>query len=57
MTETKIYCDNCGKQLDGVHDYEDTYIDVVYKSFYADLCCDCVEALCNTIQSFFNTQN
>lgn len=52
MTETKIYCDHCDKELDSMHDYVDTHIDVVYEYFCADLCRDCVEALCNTIQSF-----
>ena len=31
MKDNKIYCDHCGKELDTMHDFDDTQIDMAHK--------------------------
>jgi hypothetical protein len=51
MRETKVYCDHCGKVLDGMVDYNDTEIDV--KSWFkCDLCAKCIEELDEIVLRF-----
>ena len=45
MTQTKIYCDHCGKELDEMHDYSDTEFDTIDEFLKCDLCRDCYEEL------------
>ena len=44
MRRTTITCDHCGKELDEMHDYVDTEIDLL-NFFHTDLCKKCAETL------------
>lgn len=51
MRETKIYCDHCGKVLDGMRGYYDQEICFCeYET--ADLCNKCIEELDEIIKAF-----
>ena len=52
MTETKIYCDHCGKELNEMHDYVDVEIDTVIGFIRTDLCHDCVYELDRKVKEF-----
>jgi hypothetical protein len=51
MTETKDYCDHCGKELDRMKDYGGTEI-VALHLFTADLCAECIEELDRMVFAF-----
>jgi hypothetical protein len=52
MTETKIYCDHCKRELDRMKDYIDIEIDMSHKWQKVDLCEDCYERLWSMIDDF-----
>lgn len=52
MTETKIYCDHCGKELNEMHDYVDEEIDIGVYWLRTDLCQDCMEELKKIVRDF-----
>lgn len=52
MTEIKVYCDHCGKELDCMTDYTDITIEAAHKMINVDLCKDCFERLCEQINKF-----
>ncbi len=52
MTETKIYCDHCGKVLDCKEDYDDINIDTYVDWIEADLCKQCLHDLSNVVRTF-----
>ena len=52
MTETKIYCDHCHKELDEMHDYVDIELDVGAEFLKTDLCKECLRELCRNINEF-----
>lgn len=51
MTETKTYCDHCGKVLNDMHDYCDITIEVD-EFIKADLCKACYVELGNIARAF-----
>lgn len=51
MTETKTYCDHCGKELNAMHDYFDLQVEALHY-FSADLCSDCLEKLEDLMKNF-----
>lgn len=51
MTETKTYCDHCGKELNNMKDYPDTEI-MLLKYIQTDLCKDCINELQELIERF-----
>lgn len=57
MTETKTYCDHCGKVLSEMHDYPESNIEVAHKWMKKDLCGDCVEKLWECIETFCEGKN
>lgn len=57
MTETKIYCDRCGKVLSEMNDYPESNIEVAHKWMEKDLCGDCIETLWEYIETFFEGIN
>ena len=54
MTQTKTYCDHCGKELDEMRDYPDTELDIIDEFLKCDLCKSCYEELSRTIRKFVN---
>ena len=56
MTQTKIYCDHCGKELDEMHDYPDIEIEATDEFLKCDLCKDCYEELGKSIRKFINKE-
>lgn len=52
MTETKTYCDHCGKELDEMHDYVDVEIDMSTSWLRTDLCQECMQELKDIIFTF-----
>lgn len=52
MTETKTYCDHCGKELNDMHDCCDIEIDFSCHWFKTDLCKDCFEKLFAIAENF-----
>ena len=56
MTQIKIYCDHCGKELDEMHDYPDTELNTIDKFLKCDLCKDCYEELSKNIHKFINKE-
>lgn len=52
MTETKIYCDHCGKELNEMHDYVDEEINMGVYWLRTDLCKDCMEELKKIVCAF-----
>lgn len=52
MTETKIYCDHCGKVLDRMIDFCDITIEANHKYQDVDLCVDCFENLWEQISEY-----
>ena len=56
MTETKIYCDHCGAELNQMKDYTNYDMDTVKDFVNCDLCEDCVEALDKMIKKFLNKE-
>lgn len=56
MTQIKIYCDHCGKELDEMHDYPDIEIDTIDKFLQCDLCKDCYRELSQIIYKFANKE-
>lgn len=57
MTQTKIYCDHCGKELDEMHDYPDIKIDTLDEFLKCDLCKACYEELGELICGFIHFDN
>ena len=51
MTETKVYCDHCGKELNEMHDYVDVEIDTGIFWTRADLCQECTHELKELVYS------
>lgn len=56
MTQTKTYCDHCGKELDEMHDYPLTEFDTIDEFVRCDLCKDCYEELSKLIRWFVNKE-
>ena len=56
MTETKICCDHCGKELDPMRDYDETEITMYHKWQTVDLCCECFNDLWDIIYDFCTEQ-
>ena len=52
MTEVKIYCDHCGKELDEMKDYADIKIELAHLWKKHDLCTDCLEKLKVVVDNF-----
>ena len=52
MKENKIYCDHCGKEMDRMHDFEDTQIDMAHKWTTVDLCAECLDKLYDLVCNF-----
>ena len=52
MTETKIYCDHCGKELDTMHDFDDLTIEMEHKWLVTDLCAECLDKLYDSVYEF-----
>jgi hypothetical protein len=52
ITETKIYCDHCGKVLDEISDYVDLTISAAHKRKCTDLCTDCFEKMFVVLRVF-----
>lgn len=52
MTETKIYCDHCGKELDAMHDFDDLTIEMEHKWLVTDLCTECLDKLYDSVCDF-----
>lgn len=52
MTETKVYCDHCGKVLDWRNDYDDIWIDWNKDAIETDLCTECLDDLGKIIVTF-----
>lgn len=52
MTEIKVYCDHCGKELDEMHDYADAEIDTAVGLIKIDLCSDCLYKLDQVVKKF-----
>ena len=52
MTETKIYCDHCGKELNYTEDYNDITLDVKLNYIYTDLCDQCLHDLYQIVDTF-----
>ena len=52
MKSNKIYCDHCGKELDTMHDFDDTQIDMAHKWTTADLCAECLNELYEVVCTF-----
>ncbi len=57
MTETKIYCDHCQKELDSLHDYTDITLEVCENSVKVDLCVACFKSLNCIIRDFCTPSN
>lgn len=51
MTETKIYCDHCGKEITEFDDYCDYE---VAETIHCDLCVLCKNKLLEIIKEFIN---
>lgn len=51
MTETKTYCDHCGKELNNMKDYCDTEI-MLLNYVNTDLCVKCINELQGLIEHF-----
>ena len=51
MTEIKIYCDHCGKELNEMHDYVEQEVGIV-DYLMADLCHKCMNDLESKIRNF-----
>lgn len=45
MTEYKMYCDHCKKELDTAKDYGETTLDFYSKWITVDLCAECYDKL------------
>ena len=52
MTVTKIYCDHCGKEIDGMHDWIQDEIMIANERIVRDLCADCGGDLIKIIEDF-----
>lgn len=52
MTEHKIYCDHCGKELDTMRDFDDLQIEMAHKWITADLCVECLDELYKITREF-----
>ncbi|MBQ7792907.1 MAG: hypothetical protein IJ366_00465 [Clostridia bacterium] len=52
MTETKVYCDRCGKELSHKFDYTGRIIKVSHVEFVTDLCADCFNLFCENTNEF-----
>jgi len=50
-------CDHCGKELNEMHDYVDSEIDMDMCRVEADLCEECAEKLKNMITYFLNKKD
>lgn len=56
MTELKIYCDHCGKDLPTMNGYNDCDIDLPDIKLNTDLCADCVNKLSKLVCEFLNKE-
>lgn len=58
MKKVSIYCDHCGKEISGMHDYTDIEFGEIWymigDNFTTDLCCDCCKELSDMIRKFTN---
>lgn len=54
MTETKIYCDHCGKELDTMKDFCDVEFDLYTCYLSVDLCVECHNELKQMVKQFCN---
>ena len=52
MTEIKVYCDHCGKELDEMSDYVDLHIKVAHRGVTTDLCTSCFKKLAEAIYDY-----
>ena len=52
MTETKTYCDHCGKQLDSMKDYCEIIVSIPGKDVYCDLCASCLDNLSDVVREY-----
>ena len=52
MTQTKIYCDHCGKELDGMKDYTELQIGFCGDTIDCDLCKSCYDKLLKQTKDF-----
>jgi hypothetical protein len=52
MTETKCYCDHCGKELNTKIDYDNLTLDMYLESRDADLCVGRYNELLKYIRQF-----
>ena len=52
MTETKIHCDHCGKELDTMRDFDNLTIEMNHKWLVTDLCSECLDKLYASVREF-----
>lgn len=52
MKSNKIYCDHCGKEMDGMTDFDNTLIEMAHKWTTADLCAECLDELYEVVCAF-----
>ncbi len=56
MTVTKKYCDHCGKEVNGMHDYCDTEVGIT-DFIDTDLCIECVTELQDLVRKFVSKRS
>ena len=56
MKDYSVYCDHCGKRLDGKKDYIDAEIELEHKAIMTDLCEECFNELCEMVCEFCVTE-
>ena len=54
MRKSTIHCDHCGKELDEMHDWVDTNIEIGSYTGKADLCKGCLDTLCAMSNHFLS---
>lgn len=54
MRKTTIHCDHCGKELDEMHDWVDTNIEIGSFIGKADLCKECLDTLYSRTNHFLS---
>lgn len=52
MTVMKMYCDHCGKELDGMTDYASIDVEIAHTELETDLCNACYEQLIKVVKDF-----
>ena len=57
MTETKTYCDHCGKQLDTMVDAVGITLETSYHFCKADLCNECLVKLNKLVDTFLSCKH